>query len=57
MGLRGWRGSKHCFFEKKQQKTFVYCGRWLGWCHSPQERSFFASFCLQKDVLAQTHVL
>jgi hypothetical protein len=57
MGLRGWQGSKHCFFEKKQQKTFVYCGRWLGWCHSPQERSFFASFCLQKDVLAQTHVL
>jgi hypothetical protein len=39
------------FLKKKKQKTFDSRGRWRGWCLNPQDQSFFASFCLQKEVL------
>jgi hypothetical protein len=43
--------SKTFFFEKKKQKTSVYGGRWPGSRSCPQDQSFFASFCSQKEAL------
>jgi hypothetical protein len=34
---------KRFFFEKKKQKTFIYCGLWRWCCHRPQDQKFFAS--------------
>jgi hypothetical protein len=40
--------SKKFFFEKKNQKTFVSWGRWLGWRHGPQQIRVFLLLFLQK---------
>jgi hypothetical protein len=50
--LKEGKASEGFFFEKKKQKTFDSRGRWRGWCLTPQDQSFFASFCLQKEGLA-----
>jgi hypothetical protein len=40
--------SKHFFFEKKKQKTFIHLAA------VPMDKSFFASFFSKKEVLAYT---
>jgi hypothetical protein len=48
------RESKHCFFEKKQQKTLLL--RWVmgggqAKAPDPAKRSLFASFSSEKEAL------
>ncbi|MDD2862513.1 MAG: hypothetical protein PHI71_15815 [Acidiphilium sp.] len=40
------------FFVKKKQKTFFILGMGAFDGTDPEEKSFFASFCSQKEVLA-----
>jgi hypothetical protein len=36
-------GRKRFFFEKKKQKTSVYCGSWHARADAPKDQKFFAS--------------
>jgi len=39
---------KRFFFEKKKQKTFVYCGLRPHGCQRPQDQKFFGYFFSKK---------
>jgi hypothetical protein len=43
---------KRFFFEKKKQKTFIYCGRLDAPTSARRTESFFASFFSKKEALA-----
>jgi len=47
------RGRKRFFFEKKKQKTFMYCGLWQERANAPRSESFLLLF-FKKEVLALT---
>jgi len=47
----GWKQSKPCFFEKKQQKTFMSWALGIGSDNAPRKQSFFAAFFSKKEGL------
>jgi len=45
------KGSKHFFFVKKKQKTFIRWNRIVPVKHGPANESFFGSFFSKKEHL------
>ncbi|MDD2862871.1 MAG: hypothetical protein PHI71_17645, partial [Acidiphilium sp.] len=50
-GGGGKEERKRFFFVKKKQKTFICGGTGVETGTDPDQQSFFASFCSQKEVL------